>query len=94
MKKIIFSLALTSVLALTTMESKAIIHQGSANKTGGNGITTITFNCPGAGICYVGGSSIGSHIEIYGYPGDWIIVGYKVSEDGDDSKDKISVELN
>lgn len=94
MKKIIYSLVFTAALGLSTIESKAIIHQGQANKIDGDGITTITFNCPGAGICYSGSGKSGSHIEIYGYPGDWVVLNVTKSPDNDESKDVIEATVN
>ncbi len=94
MKKIIYSLVFTAALGLSTIESKAIIHQGQATLIAGDGITSITFNCPGAGICYTGSSKSGSHIVIYGFPGDWVVLNVIKSADNDEAKDEIEATTN
>lgn len=89
MKKIILSLALISIMSLFSNRTNAIIHMGQATMIGGDGVSTITFNCPGSGLCYRGSGKSGSQISINGFPGDWIVDRVIASDDGDEQGDVI-----
>lgn len=86
MKKIIYSLVFTAALAFSTLGTKAVTTKsGTALMTGGDATSTITFVCRGSGQCYTGDRSIGSHIIIYGFPGDWVIVSCTpINQEGDE----------
>jgi hypothetical protein len=87
MKKVIYSIAMIAILGLFSKNAQGAKIRGAVNMIGGNGISDITFKCNGiSGICCEGDISLGGHISITGFPGDWVIVNLSLTPNDDGSQ--------